>query len=72
MHDKVLFTLDSFSVDGNPGMPEGVTQDDWDNDTLYVAVMKSSEEKTGGPHTSHIHQYYWQVHGMRREGVEIS
>ena len=71
---KVVFTLDSFSVDGQPGIPEGVTQDDWDNDTLYV-VVKKFDDKTGVGFKYRSYPsvlIYRQVHAMRDEGVVFS
>ena len=47
---EVMFTLDTFSVDGKPGRPTGVTHDG-DEDTLYVAVNELNAN------TGHIHQY---------------
>ena len=55
---KVVFTLSSFNVDGEPGQPDGVTHDCHYDGTLYVAV-KRFDKNTGKKiaKTGHIHQY---------------
>lgn len=56
--DDVLFTLDSFSVDGKPGLPKGIACDDGNN--IYIAVSRlddSGDNKNVFTDTGHIHQY---------------
>ena len=53
---KVVFTLDTFLVDGKVGLPDGITCDS--NDDVYIAV-REVDESTGNAYvnTGHIHQY---------------
>ena len=53
---RVMFTIDRFAVDGEAGLPEGITCDS--NDDMYIAVMQVDEGGEGSEHnTGHIHQY---------------
>ena len=53
---RVVFTLDRFVVNGEGGVPVGITCDS--NDDVYIAV-REVQESTGNTYinTGHIHQY---------------
>ena len=53
---KVIFTLDTFVVNGEGGVPSGITCDS--NDDVYIAVGQVNESTGNGIlNTGHIHQY---------------
>ena len=53
---RVMFTLDTFVVNGKGGMPSGITCDS--NDDVYIAVVHLNESTGCAFHnTGHIHQY---------------
>ncbi|XP_072049756.1 uncharacterized protein [Amphiura filiformis] len=56
----VIFSLESFTVDGKPGMPAGITCDEEYH--IYIAVMHFNPADNDCPfaNTGHIHQYsHW-------------
>ena len=54
--EEVVFTLDRFVVNGEGGVPDGITCDS--NDDVYIAVKKVNESTGYGiANTGHIHQY---------------
>ena len=53
---KVMFTLDRFVVNGEGGVPDGITCDS--NDDVYIAVRELNESAGNAyVNTGHIHQY---------------
>ncbi|XP_072049762.1 uncharacterized protein [Amphiura filiformis] len=52
----VMFSLESFTVDGYPGMPRGLACDEDNN--VYIIVMRFDPSNSHGyMSTGHIHQY---------------
>ncbi|XP_072017605.1 uncharacterized protein [Amphiura filiformis] len=57
--DNIIFQIDSFKVDGHPGLPKGVACDR-DNHQLFIAVSRldeSGKRRNVYKNTGHIHQY---------------
>ena len=57
MDGQVIFTMDTFKVDGEAAFPDGVTCDG--SDDMYIAVIKEGKDNSGERYTGtgHIHHY---------------